>query len=462
MTLAPLTDKDIDALATRPIKNALLVKPQTVKGIPQIAPEKDGLFDPVSTGGLEGTKYSKIELFEPIVNPLFEDPARYLLGMSGKEFVKLRNEKGAAEIRDRLNAIDLPTYERELSQQVNKLSGTPLNTAVKQLKYVKALRKQGLRAGDAYVLSKIPVTPPVVRPIVPNADGTTLVADANYLYRDLMLADEAMRSIPEELRFPEEMTKQRQHMHDAVGALFGTRDAVSPQNQGRGVKGHLTQITGSGSPKGGYFQAKLMRRRQDLSGRGTIAPDHTLDLDQIGMPEDMAWKMYEPFIVKGLVRNGHSAVDARQQVKNRTMAARRVLDIEMQQRPALINRAPTLHRFNMVAAYPTMVPGKTIRLNPFAEAGMNADYDGDAVQMHVPVGDAAVREAQGMTLSNLIFGDTSKDKLMVFPAHEALIGAYMATSGQATGTVRKFKTKDEALAAYKRGEIKLTTPVEIG
>jgi DNA-directed RNA polymerase beta subunit/predicted GNAT family acetyltransferase len=461
MTLAPLTDKDIDAMAPRSIKNSLLVKPHVIKGVQQIAPERGGLFDPVITGGLDGNKYSKIELFEPVVNPIFEDPARYLLGMSAKDFVKLRNEKGAGEIKTRLNKIDLPTYERELSQQVNRLNGTALNTAVKQLKYVKALRKQGIKAGDAYVLTKVPVTPPIVRPITPNADGTTLVADANYLYRDLMLANDAVGSIPKELQFPDEMVKQRQYMHDAVGALFGTNEPVSPQNQGRGVKGHLVQITGSGSPKTGYFHSKLMRRRQDLSARGTIAPDHTLELDQVGLPEGMAWKMYEPFIVKGLVRNGYSAVDARKSVKDKTQGARRELDKEIQQRPILINRAPTLHRFNMIAANPVLVPGKTIRLNPFAESGMNADYDGDAVQLHVPVADAAVREAQGMTLSNLIFGDKSRDTLMVFPAHEALIGAYMATSGQAKGKERTFKNRDEAMAAYKRGEIQLTTPVKI-
>lgn len=460
-TLAPLTDRDIDAMAERSISNALLVKPKKIDGVPTIAPEKGGLFDPVATGGLNGDKYSKIDLAEPVVNPVFVEPARRLLNMTQKEFERVRDDKGGAEIKNMLNALDLDKLERGLLEEARSRSGSARNTAVKKLKYIRALKQEKLRPGDAYVLSKVPVTPPKVRPITPNADGTTLVSDSNYLYRDVMLANESINETPEDLRYPDEMKIQRRHLHDAVGALFGTNDPVSPQNQGRGVKGHIQQITGTGSPKGGFFHSRMLKKRQDLSGRATIAPDHTLGLDELGVPEDMGWRMYEPFIVKRLIKNGYSATEARQFVKDKTPAARRELDIEIQERPVLVNRAPTLHRFNMVAAYPKLVPGKTVRLNPFAEGGMNADYDGDAVQLHTPVSDAAVREAKGITLSNLLFGDRSKDDLMVFPAHEALIGTYLATKDKGAGATKTFKTKADAVAAYKRGEIKMNTRVKI-
>lgn len=460
-TLAPLTDRDIDSMAERTIQNALLVKPKKIDGVPMIAPEKGGLFDPAATGGLDGDKYAKIELAEPVVNPVFVEPARRLLDMKKSEFEKLRDEKGAAEIKKMLNNLNLSELERDLMEQVRSRSGSARNTAVKKLKYIRALKKEKLRPGDAYVLSKVPVTPPKVRPITPNPDGTTLVSDSNYLYRDVMLANEAIKEMPDELKYPEEMKKQRRHLHDTVGALFGTNDPVSPQNQGRGVKGHLMQITGTGSPKGGYFHSKMLKKRQDLSGRATIAPDHTLGLDELGVPEEMGWRMYEPFIVKRLIKNGYSATEARQLYKDRAPAARRELDIEIQDRPVLFNRAPTLHRFNMVAAYPKLVPGKTVRLNPFAEGGMNADYDGDTVQLHTPVSDAAKNEAKSITLSNLLFGDRSKDDLMVFPAHEALIGTYLATKDAPSGPVKTFKTKADAIAAYKRGEIKINTRVKI-
>jgi DNA-directed RNA polymerase beta subunit len=461
-TLGPLTDRDINTMATGTVKNPRLVKPRMLKGMQQLVPEPGGLFDPRTTGGLDGDKWTKFNLAEPVVNPVFEEPARRLLGMTTAEFEKTRNEKGARWVKDQLNQLDLQAEEKTLLSVARKRKGSLRDDAVKRLKYLRALKKENLRPGDAYVLTRIPVVPPKVRPIMPNRDGTTLVSDVNYLYRDVALADEAIREMPKVLRTDEEMKKQRAHLHGSVKALFGLGDPVSPQNQGRGVKGHLAQITGTTSPKGGFFQRKLMSRRQDLSGRGTIAPDLTLGIDQIGLPEDQAWRMYEPFIVRKLVQQGYSAVDARRKVKDRHPTARRVLDIEVQQRPVMFNRAPTLHRFNMVAAYPKMIPGKTVRINPFVEAGMNADYDGDAVQIHVPVEDAAVKEAKSMTLSNLIFGDKSKEDLMVFPAHEALIGVYMATRDKKAGPVKKFKNKADAMAAYKRGEITMSTRVKIG
>jgi len=461
LSLAPLTDRDIDAMAQGIIENANLTKTRTGKGAAFVEPEVGGLFDPATTGGLSGTKYAKIELAEPVVNPIFEEPARLLLGHSKAEFTKLRNTNGAAELKSRLNNIDLDAEERALRESVRTTKGSSRNVAIKKIKYIQALKKEGLKAGDAYVLSKVPVTPPIMRPLSPNPDGTTLVADANYLYRDLMLANEVVKETPQELLDAEGLQAQRAHLHDAVGALFGTNDAVSPQNQGRGVKGHLTQITGDGSPKYGFFQSRLLKRRQDLSARATIAPDHTLGMDEVGMPEAMAWETYSPFIIKRLIQQGSTAIDARNAVKAKSPAARRALDVEIQKRPVYFNRAPTLHRYNVIAAYPKLIGGKTIHMSPFAEAGMNADYDGDAVQLHVPVSDAAIRDANSMTLSNLIFADRSKDSLMVFPAHEAIIGNYMATSRNAGGAVRKFKTMAEAKAAYNRNEINMDTPVEI-
>ena len=461
MSLAPLTDQDIDAMASSTVKQPLLMKTKTGKGTAFIEAEDGGLFDPAATGGLQGEKFSKIELEEPVVNPVFEEPARQLLGMTKRDFRKLRDEEGAAEIKQRLNAINLDAFEREALEEARTATGSKRNTAVKRIKYVRALKDKGLRAGDAYVLSKIPVTPPVVRPILPNPDGTTLVADANYLYRDVMLADEAVRTLPKALRTKEEMRKHRSNLHDTTAALFGTQEPTNPQSKGRGVKGHLMQITGKGSPKGGYFQSRLMKRRQDLSGRATIAPGVDLGMDEVGLPEEMAWRMYAPFITKDLIKRGYTALDARKHVEDRTPAARNALLKETQKRPVLFNRAPSLHRYSMVAGFPRLIGGKTLKINPFAEEGMNADYDGDALQLHVPVTDAAVQEARRMTTSNLVFADRSKDNLMVFPAHEAIVGTYMATSKRDNVKARRFKTLAEAKAAYERNEINMSTPVTV-
>lgn len=134
---------------------------------------------------------------------------------------------------------------------------------------------------------------------------------------------------------------------------------------------------------------------------------------------------------------------------------------EVKTRPVVVNRAPTLHRYGLVGAYAVPVPGKTIRINPFMEQGMAADFDGDAIQVHVPVTERAIQEVRAMTLSNLLFGDKAKNELMVFPQHEAILGVYTASSAKG-GATHKFKTKDAAIEAYHRGDIKLEDTVQIG
>ena len=149
-------------------------------------------------------------------------------------------------------------------------------------------------------------------------------------------------------------------------------------------------------------------------------------------------------------------------VEKRHPAARDALLAEIAERPVMVNRAPSLHRYNIVGAYAVPTPGKTIRVNPFIEKGMNADYDGDTFQVHAPVLHAAVHEVKQMTLSNLLFGDRSRDDLMIAPTMEAVLGMHLATQpAKAGGKVHRFKTKADAMSAYHRGEITLQDHVEI-
>lgn len=289
-----------------------------------------------------------------------------------------------------------------------------------------------------------------------------LIADANYLYRDAMLANDMLSAAKKSLP-PEEIAKARSHLYDTTKAVFGLGDPVSPQLQARGAKGFITAIAGQGSPKQGFFHGKVLKKPQDLSGRGTAVPDLNLNMDEVGLPEDMMWSMYAPHIVRGLVQKGYRAMEAKDMVDNRHPAAHDVLMAEAKQRPVLVNRAPTLHRFGIVGAYAVPVSGKSIRVNPFMEKGMNMDYDGDALQIHVPATDAAMKEMRSMTMSNLLFGDKTRTDLMVFPQHEAVLGVHHATQpGTGDSKDHKFKTKEEAVAAYRRGDVKITDTIQIG
>lgn len=455
LSLGPLTDDDVTQMSSGKVTNPLFVRAKDLR------PERGGLFDPVSTGGTTGKKWSHFDLKEPVVNPIFERPVKTLLGTSSGEYDKLIREEGGKGISKRLSKIDLPKREREIREKLGNMKGTPRDNAIKELKYIRTLRRNDIRPEKAYISSKIPVVPPMFRPIIPGRRGDLQVNDANYLYRDAMLANDLLsktKGLPDEVQHD-----ARKHLHDAVGALYGLKDPVSPQLKARNVKGFLNRIAGTGSgPKYGFLHQKLLKRRQDVSGRATWSPDPTLGMDEVGLPEDMAWDMYRPFVTKQLVHRGYKALDARKQIDEKTPVARELLNMELRNRPALINRAPSLYRYNVLAAYPKMVPGKTLRVHEMLAPIQAGDFDGDAVQVHVPVGDAAVHEARRMTLPNMLLSDKEKFTLTkAAPQQEAVTGIYMATSAKPKGKKRIFKSKADAMAAYNRGEISLSTPVEV-
>lgn len=463
ITALPMTDNDImkrsaGALATPSLdkSKSFMVRAKDLK------PEKGGLFDPVLTGGLNGTKWAHMDLSEPLVNPVFEEPVRRLLGLTKVKFREMLREEGGTGIKKRLAKINIPQKKQELLRITKTRKGAELDSAVKQLKYLNSLEKNGFKdPSSAYIISKVPVIPPMFRPIVPSKKGRDLqISDANKLYRDVGLASAVLKEVAD-TGLSQRTGEAREHMYNAVSALQGVSDPVSPQLKAQKVKGFITTITGAGSPKSGFFHKKLIKKQQDLSGRATAAPDATLDIDQVGLPEEMLWKTYSKFIMRGLITGGHRPLDARKMLEEKHPQAAAILQAELKKRPVFLNRAPSLHRHSIIAAYPVAVPGKTIRVNPFIERGMNLDYDGDTLQIHTPVGDKAVAEARDLTISKVLFSDKNRADLQVFPQHEAIIGVYAATANK-TGTVRKFKTKAEAMAAYKRGDITMNTPVKIG
>jgi DNA-directed RNA polymerase beta subunit len=459
-TLSPLTDKDIMRMSSGAIQNEKLVRAK------DLAAERGGLFDPAVTGGTDGTRWSHIDLAESVVNPVFAEPARRLLGMTAKDFDLFRFQHGADAVKKKLNAIDVPGQMQTIRESIKKSSGVKLDDAVKHLKFLSALNKQGLKPGDAYVLTKLPVLPPIMRPVQAGKGGSELVVgDANYLYAAAMLHNKALqRQVESPILPPDEHAKLRQNLFNAVGAVIGTHESDNPKLLKRNVKGFLEHITGKTTPKSSFFQKKIMKRQQDVSGRGTIAPDGALGMDEIGLPIDMLWGMYGKFVIARLVRQGFNAVRSKEMVEEKHPAALTALMVEIKERPVMVNRAPTLHRYGFVGANPVPVAGKTIRVNPFIELGMNADYDGDTFQIHVPVLPGAVQEVKGLTLSNLLFADREKNSLMVAPRMEAMLGIHLATKavGSDNAKTHHFKTKADAYAAYKRGEINLNTKVEVG
>lgn len=452
MAMAPLTDSDVEKMSNGEIQTGRMVISKNLK------PERGGLFDLGVTGGLTGTKLSHIELPDSVMNPIFEDAARRLVGETKAGLRDRIAQKGGDVVRRQLNSLDPDKLLPDLQAKLKKAKGSNKDNYLKQVKALTALKENGLKAGDAYMMKKFPVIPPIHRPVVPGAKGDLLISDVNHVYKDLVLAKDKLKEAID-LDLPDEdVAEMRKHVSDAAAAVIGTAPPVSKKLQTAEVKGIVNTITGT---KTGFFNGKVLSRRLDFTGRGTAAPDPTLGMDEVGLPEDMMWSMYSPFIMKNLVKKGYPALQAKKLLEDRSLQARESLALEAKNRPVIINRAPSLHRFNMISAFPRMVSGKTITVNPFMEDGQNLDYDGDALQVHLPVTDGAVNDSKKMLLSNNTLGDKRKDQILAYPKHEAIAGIHKALTDKKSGRSFRFNSVRDALAAYRRGEVKPNDEVEV-
>jgi len=228
-----------------------------------------------------------------------------------------------------------------------------------------------------YVITKFPIIPPIFRPIYPAMDGgSPMVSDLNHLYRDLINVNNELHGMKD---YPDAEKKDLQaSLSKAVGAIVGTTEPINVKSQKQELKGALPMLTGN-TAKDGYFHRKILYRTQDATGRGTILPDPTLSVDEVKLPKEMMMEMFKPFLIKNLVMKGYSPVQATKEVIDHTQVATKALEEERTKRPVLLNRAPTLHKYNMMAFKPIPVEGKSIFIPPLVLKGFAGDFDGDSV-----------------------------------------------------------------------------------
>lgn len=401
LKMIPFTDKGILELSNGEIKEPTMVmnKPDPVTGL-KYRPEERGLFDPSITGGLAGSKFSHIALEKPVANSLFLKPIRTLLDLQQKDYKEIasgektiqddkgRNLTGGEAIKYLLGKInverDIPILQTELE---NTKSLMKRDTLTKKLKYLRSLKEMGLEPKEAYVLHNIPVIPPKFRPIYPKETGEIVVTDANHLYKDLIqnnldLKSPLSKALGDDDPHTRNLIKSLHETVEKIQGLDGTADSPRPGEEREPV-GFLKILTGSQQVKNGYFQGKLLSRSQDLVGRGTIAPGPEFGLDQIGLPEPMCWKLYGPFVIGDFVKNGYELPKAKEEVEKRTQAAKNLLLAQMAKRPCIVNRAPTLHKFSVMAFWPQLIQGRSIKLCPLVVGGFGADFDGDTLSNSV-------------------------------------------------------------------------------
>lgn len=458
-----LTDKDIDELAgDRELKSADGVDwGDSLKEIP------GGLFDKATTGGHGGNKWSYMKLKEPMPNPVMEEPIRRMLGLTQKQFQGVisgehqlgKHGTGPKALQKALSDINLDDEIRKTRNVIAAGRKSERDAAVKKLGYLKSAKKLGLRPED-YVLSKVPVLPPMFRPVAMMGNDMPLIDDANHLYKELFEANSNLGAIQKELG-EDASGPERLATYNAFKAVTGLGDPVNQKTKEKNVKGILKTVFGS-SPKFGTLQRKLISTTVDNVGRAVITPNPDLDMDSVGLPEEKAFKAYEKFVTRRLVRQGMSLRAAREEIANKSKLARKVLLEEMEERPVYISRAPVLHKFGIMAMKPRLTKGDTLQVSPLIVKGFNADFDGDAMNYHVPSTDEARKEAIDRLLpSRNLFSLSDFKSVMHAPANEYVGGLYHATKSRSERPKKIFRTASDAKRAYQRGEISIDDRVQI-
>jgi DNA-directed RNA polymerase beta' subunit len=366
---------------------------------------------------------------------------------------------GPEAIAHALAKLDLAKVEEEHKQVIRSKKVSKRPRAVQVLNVLEGLKRNNLSPSDL-MIHTVPVIPPVFRPF--SVVGNTFVpGDANELYRDLMHLRDGYKEA-RELLGDAGTQDTRLSLYDAVKALYGYGEPTSPKTKQRGVAGFLKQVSGV-SPKFSFFQRKMLSKPMDSVSRGTITVDPDLSLDEVGVPEDMAWTMYKPYVQRRLTtRMGMSSTDALTNVTDRTDHARKALLSEMSERPVIYTRAPSWHKFNVLAGHPKLIEGNTIALCPLVTTGQNADFDGDAMNLHVPSHPDSVKEAyEKLMPSKMLFSIRDQDKVMPLPKHEQILGLFTAVNRPAKNKFT-FASEEQAVSAIRRGQVSLSDDVEVG
>ena len=333
--------------------------------------------------GPNGDRWAYIQLDEPLPNPVMADPLARLLRLSDRDFEAVctgsKEVDGMAsseDVRRRLAGIDLDKESAAALDELRDATKSRRPAALKRYLAVERMRRQGVPP-DQYMLTRLPVLPPVYRPISSHA-GVTMVADANYLYAQMLDARDDLRaasSLPAEYR-----ADARRNLWRSWQELTGMYDPEDVKLRSKNVGGLLQWALGKGSPKFSAFSRKVLGTSVDTVGRGVIQPDARLTIDEIGMPADMAFDTMAPFVTRALVKRGYTPVAAMGMVEDRHPQALDALKEVMATHPVLLNRAPTLHKYSIMAFRPVLVPGKTLHIHPSVCPGFAADFDGDSIE----------------------------------------------------------------------------------
>ena len=372
---------------------------------------------------------------------------------------------GAEAIYDLLVRLDLDDLSYKLRDTASKDgSQQRKNEALKRLQVVESFRASKNRNRPEWMILKvIPVIPPELRPLVPLDGGRFATSDLNDLYRRVIIRNNRLKRLME-IKAPEVILRNEKRMlQEAVDSLLDNsrKSSAVKTDANRPLKSLSDSLKG----KQGRFRQNLLGKRVDYSARSVIVVGPELKMYECGLPKNMAAELYKPFVIRKLIERGivKTVKSAKKIVDRKDPVVWDILEYVMKGHPVLLNRAPTLHRLGIQAFQPKMIEGKAIQLHPLACTAFNADFDGDQMAVHLPLGNEAILEAQMLMLGAHNILNPANGAPITVPSQDMVLGLYYITKLRpgAKGEGLVFYGPEEAEIAYNEGRVTLHAPVKV-
>ena len=378
---------------------------------------------------------------------------------------------GAECLIELLSRIDLEELSYQLRHKANNETSKQRKTeALKRLQVVESFREANKRKENLpewMIVKVIPVIPPELRPLVPLDGGRFATSDLNDLYRRVIIRNNRLKRLVE-IKAPEVILRNEKRMlQESVDSLFdNTRKSSAVKTESNRP---LKSLSDSLKGKQGRFRQNLLGKRVDYSARSVIVVGPELKLYECGLPKDMAAELYKPFIIRKLIERGivKTVKSAKKIIDRREPIVWDILENVLKGHPVLLNRAPTLHRLGIQAFQPKLIEGKAIQLHPLTCTAFNADFDGDQMAVHLPLGPEAILEAQLLMLGSHNILNPANGSPITVPSQDMVLGLYYMTKSRKSDENKKligegltFYSSEEVKMAYNEDKVDLNAHIK--
>ena len=373
------------------------------------------------------------------------------------EFVRVG--MGAEAVLAVLDKVDLANSAAHLRQELTKATGQKYIKAAKKLRVVEGMRKASI-SPNSMVIKTLPVLPPDLRPMVQLSGGRFATSDLNDLYRRVINRNNRLKKLIE-LGAPEIILRNEKRMlQEAVDALIDSQKVKTTR-----ASQELRSLSDMLRGKQGRFRQNLLGKRVDYSGRSVIVVGPELNLNQTGIPKEMALEMFKPFVLREVINRGFApnVKSAKHFLERRSGEVWDILEEITKNHPVLLNRAPTLHRLGIQAFYPILIEGDAIRIHPCICAGFNADFDGDQMAVHVPLSEKSQEEAIGLMMAGRNLLRPADGSPITLPNKEMALGIYYLTSIDSTKLPVEtvFYSEEEVVVATNTRKVAMRQPIKV-